>query len=211
MARHKWTKEELEFLRDVYPYYENKEISKMVKEKFGFEVTDKQLGNARKNNDLPKKVIPNSGCYRKGDEPWNKGKGMSDEVREKVKGSWFKKGDIPKNHKPVGSTRIDTDGYKLIKIAEPNKWALYHRYLYEKTHGIKLAKNEAVIFADGDRSNFDIDNLVKVNRKNLLYLNNNNLIFDDPDLTKAGVNVSRVAEKIFDLKKGGLNETKTSL
>lgn len=202
MVRHIWTKEELDFLREVYPYYPNKEIAEMLKDKFGFEVTDKQLANARKNNDLPKKAIPNSGCFRKGDAPWNKGKGMSEEIREKVKGTWFKKGEIPKNHRPIGSTRIDNkDGYKLIKIAEPNKWALYHRYLYEKAHGVKLAKNEAVIFADGDRSNFDIDNLVKVNRTNLLYLNNNSLIFDDPDLTKAGVNVSKVAEKIFDLKR----------
>lgn len=201
MARHKWTEEELEFLREVYPYYPNKEIAEMIKEKFGFEVTDKQLANARKNNDLPKKAIPNSGCYRKGDVPWNKGKGMSEEVKEKVKKTWFKKGEIPKNHRPVGSTRITVDGYTEIKIAEPNKWALYHRYIYEKAHGVKLAKNEAVIFVDGDKSNFDIDNLVKVSRANLLYLNNNDLIFDDPELTKTGVNVSKVAEKIFNLKR----------
>lgn len=201
MARHIWTEEELEFLREVYPYYPNKEIIKMIKEKFGIEVTDKQLGNARKNNDLPKKTIPNSGCYRKGDVPWNKGKGMSDEIREKVKGTWFKKGQIPKNHKPVGSTRIDTDGYKLIKIAEPNKWVLYHRHLYERAHGENLKKNEAIIFADGNKLNFDIDNLVKVSRANLLYLNNKKLIFDDPELTKTGVNVSKVAEKIVKLER----------
>lgn len=202
MARHKWTEEELEFLREVYPYYPNKEIAEMLKDKFGFEVTDKQLANARKNNDLPKKAIPNSGCYRKGDVPWNKDRKMPEETKKKLEKTWFKKGEIPKNHRPIGSTRIDNkDGYMMIKIAEPNKWALYHRYLYEKAHGVKLAKNEAVIFADGDRSNFDIDNLVKVNRTNLLYLNNNSLIFDDPDLTKAGVNVSKVAEKIFDLKR----------
>lgn len=201
MARHIWTEEEIEFIREIYPYYENKEISKMVKDKFGFEVSAGNLQNVRSKYKIPKKVIPNSGCYRKGDVSWNKGKGMSEEVKEKVKKTWFKKGEIPKNHRPVGSTRITVDGYTEIKIAEPNRWALYHRYLYEKAYGVKLAKNETVIFADGDRSNFDIDNLVKVNRANLLYLNNNSLIFDDPDLTKAGVNVSKVAVKIFDLKR----------
>lgn len=201
MAVHKWSEEEIEFIRKIYPFYENKEISKMVKEKFGFEVSATNLLNVRHNYKIPKKVIPNSGCYRKGDVPWNKGREMSEEVREKVKGTWFKKGEIPKNHRPVGSTRITVDGYTEIKIAEPKRWQLYHRYLYEKTHGEKLKKNEAVIFADGDKSNFEIDNLVKVNRTNLLYLNNNNLIFDDPELTKTGVNVSKVAEKIFDLKR----------
>ena len=201
MARHKWTEEEIEFIREIYPYYENKEISKMVKDKFGFDVSARNLLNVRHKYKFPKKSIPNSGCYRKGDVPWNKGKGMSEEVKEKVKGTWFKKGEIPKNHRPIGSTRVSVDGYKLIKIAEPNKWALYHRHLWEKTHGEKLSKNEVVIFADGDKSNFDIDNLVKVSRSNLLYLNNKKLIFDDPELTKTGVNVSKVAEKINELER----------
>lgn len=201
MARHIWTVEEIEFIREIYPYHENKEISKMVKDKFGFDVSARNLLNVRHKHKFPKKAIPNSGCYRKGDVPWNKGKGMSEEVKEKVKKTWFKKGEIPKNHRPVGSTRITVDGYTEIKIAEPKRWQLYHRYLYEKTHGVKLKKNEAVIFADGDKSNFDIDNLVKVSRANLLYLNNNDLIFDDPELTKTGVNVSKVAEKIFDFKR----------
>lgn len=201
MTRHIWTEEEIEFVREVYPYHENKEISKMVKEKFGFDVSTRNLQNVRNKYKIPKKVIPNSGCYRKGDEPWNKGKRMSDEVREKVKGTWFKKGQVPKNHKPVGSTRIDRDGYKLIKIAEPNKWIVYSRYVYEKAHGEKLKKNEAIIFADGNKLNFDIDNLVKVSRANLLYLNNKKLIFDDPELTKTGVNVSKVAEKIIKLER----------
>lgn len=211
MAVHRWKEEEIEFVREVYPYHENKEISKMVKEKFGFDVSTRNLQNVRNKYKIPKKVISNSGCYKKGDEPWNKGREMSDEVREKVKGTWLKKGQIPKNHKPVGSTRIDRDGYKLIKIAEPNKWALYHRHLYEKAHGEKLKKNEAVIFADGDKSNFDIDNLVKVSRANLLYINKNKMIFDDSELTKTGVNVSKVVEKINNLEKGELDETKTSL
>lgn len=211
MAVHKWSEEEIEFIREIYPYHENKEISKMVKDKFGFDVSARNLLNVRHKHKFPKKAIPNSGCYRKGDVPWNKGKGMSDETREKVKKTWFKKGEIPKNHRPVGSTRITVDGYTEIKIAEPNRWALYHRHLYEVEHGEKLKKNEAVIFADGDKSNFDINNLVKVSRANLLYLNNKKLIFDDPELTKTGVNVSKVVEKINNLEKGGLNETKTSI
>lgn len=201
MARHVWSEEEISFLREVYPHYPNREIAKMLKDKFGIEISKRNLMNVKNRYNIPNKVIPNSGCYRKGEIPWNKGKGMSDEIREKVKGTWFKKGQIPQNHRPVGSTRIDRDGYKLIKIAEPNKWRVYSRYIYEKTHGIKLKDDEAIIFADGDKSNFDIDNLVKVNRANLLYLNNKKLIFDDPELTKTGVNVSKVAEKIKELER----------
>lgn len=196
MAVHKWTEEEIEFVRKVYPYYPNKEISKMVKDKFGFEASARNLLNVRHKYKIPHKVIPNPGNYQKGETPWNKGRKMSDETREKVKKTWFKKGMIAQNRKPIGSTRITKDGYTEIKVADPNKWVLYHRYLYEETHGEKLTKNDAIIFADGDQTNFDIDNLVKVSRANLLYLNNKKLIFDNPELTKTGVNVSKVAEKI---------------
>lgn len=201
MARHVWSEEEIEFLKEIYPYYPNREIAKMLKDKFGIEVTDRQLANARNNNGLPKKVIPNFGIYKKGKVAWNKGKKMPEETKAKVKKTWFKKGRIPENHKPVGSTRVTVDGYKEIKVAEPNKWQIYSRYVYEKAHGEKLTKSDAIIFADGNKSNFDLDNLVKVSRANLLYLNNNKLIFDDPELTKTGVNVSKVAEKIYQLER----------
>lgn len=199
MPRHRWTEEEIEFIRKIYPYYENKEISKMVKNKFGFDVSARNLINAKTIYKMPDKVIPNSGRLQKGVVPWNKGKRMSDETKKKLKNTFFKKGQTI-NNRPIGSTRLGNDGYLVIKIEEPNKWQLYQRYVYEKAHGVKLAKNEAVIFADGDRSNFDIDNLIKVSKANLCYLNSNNLIFDDPELTKVGVTVSKVAEKINERK-----------
>lgn len=213
MAVHKWSEEEINFLREIYPHYPNKEVIEMLKKKFGIEISRRNLLNVKNRYNIPNKVIPNSGCYRKGKEPWNKGKTMSEETKAKVKKTWFKKGQIPKNHKPVGSTRVTVDGYKEIKVAEPNKWALYHRHLWERTHGEKLSKSEVVIFADGDKTNFDIDNLIKVSRANLLYLNNKKLIFDDPELTKTGVNTSKVAEKIRQRERenGGLDETKTSI
>ena len=201
MAVHKWSEEEIEFIRKIYPYYENKEISKMVKEKFGFDVSTGNLQNVKNKYKIPKKVIPNSGCFKKGDEPWNKGKGMSDEVREKVKGTWFKKGQKSHNHRPLGSTRITVDGYTEIKIAEPNRWVLYHRHLYERAHGEKLKKSDAIIFADGDKTNFAIENLVKVSRANLLYINKNKLIFENSELTKSGVNVSKIVEKVNALER----------
>ena len=201
MARHVWSEEEINFLRENYPHYPNKEVIEMLEEKFGIEISRRNLLNVKHRYNIPDKAIPNSGRYKKGHTTWNKGKKMSDETKEKVKKTWFKKGMIAQNRKPIGSTRVSVDGYKLIKIAEPNKWALYHRHLWEKTHGEKLSKNEVVIFADGDKTNFDIDNLVKVSRSNLLYLNNNKLIFDDPELTKTGVNVSKVAERINELER----------
>ncbi len=199
MPRHRWTEEKIEFIRKIYPYYENKEISKMVKNKFGFDVSARNLINAKTIYKMPDKAIPNSGRLQKGVVPWNKGKRMSDETKKKLKNTFFKKGQTI-NNRPIGSTRLGNDGYLVIKIEEPNKWQLYQRYAYEKAHGEKLATKDAIIFADGDKTNFGIDNLIKVSKANLCYLNSNNLIFDDPKLTKVGVTVSKVAEKINERK-----------
>ncbi|MFR7349483.1 hypothetical protein [Peptoniphilus sp.] len=201
MAYHKWTEEEVEFIRKVYPHYPNKIIIVMIKEKFGFDITDNNLSNVKNTNGIPHKVISNSGCFKKGFIPWNKGIKMSEDEKEKSKATWFKKGNKPHNTLQVGSTRITKDGYKEIKVAEPNKWMLYQRYLYEKIHDEKLSKDDTIIFADGDKSNFDIDNLVKVSRSTLLVLNRNNLIYDDKELTKVGVSVGKLLDKANKRKK----------
>lgn len=195
--RHSWTEEEIEFIREKYPYHTNQEIVEMITEKFGFKTSRDQLLNLRKKHKMPHKKILNSGCFKKGLIPHNKGKKMREETREKLSKTWFQKGNLPHTYKPVGSTRISRDGYKYIKIADPNEWELYHRYLWEKAHEEKVKSDEVVIFADKDKSNFAIDNLIKIKRVNLLYLNRKDLIFEDKDLTKVAVNISRLDEQIF--------------
>ena len=44
----------------------------------------------------------------------------------------FAKGNVPPNHRPVGSERISKDGYIEVKVAEPNKWRLKQRVVYEE-------------------------------------------------------------------------------
>lgn len=197
MAYHKWTEEEIEYIRSIYPYYQNKVIVEMVKAKLGIDVNPVDIKNLRLRYDLPHKVIPNAGCFKKGIPPWNKGRKMPEEVKKKSMATWFKKGGKPQNTLEVGSTRITKDGYKEIKIAEPNKWKLYQRYLYEKAHDEELTSNDTIIFADGDKSNFDIDNLVKVSRSTLLVLNRNGLIYNDKDLTKVGVGIGKVLDTAY--------------
>ena len=108
----------------------------------------------------------------------------------------FKKGNIPHNHREIGSTRLNADGYIMIKIAEPNKWQLLQRYVWEKENGRKLLKNECVIFLDGNKENFEPDNLMAIKRSELARVNKNHRITDDPELTRAGINVERVKEII---------------
>jgi hypothetical protein len=98
--------------------------------------------------------------FPKGNVPWNKGmKGIAFGGKE----TRFKKGTVPHNHKSVASERIDEDGYTYIKIQEPRKWVLKHRYIYEQHHGT-LEPHMIVTFIDKNISNFSIDNLEAITK-----------------------------------------------
>ena len=49
-----------------------------------------------------------------------------------------------------------------------------------------------IIFADGNKKNFNIENLILVSRKELAVLNKNNLIKNDIELTNIGVTIAKV-------------------
>ena len=191
-----WRKhpEMVEFMMNFIPGHEESEIRAEFLEKFGIELTESQIGNFKHKYHV--KSGTNGGRFKKGQKAHNKGKKVSAETYRKVKPTMFKKGNIPHNHREIGSTRIDTDGYIMIKIAEPNKWQLLQRYVWEKENGRKLQKNECVIFLDGNKENFDSDNLMAIKRSELARVNQNHRVTNDKDLTKAGVYIEMIKERI---------------
>ena len=70
---------------------------------------------------------------------------------------------------PIGTEYIKPDGMVLLKV-DKNKWIYKQRYIYEKYHNIKLKDDEYIIFLDGDRTNFNIDNLKLLTRQEASYL-----------------------------------------
>lgn len=68
-------------------------------------------------------------------------------------------------HRSVGDFQ-EKKGYLRIKVAEPNKWMQYQRYLWEKATG-KSAEGKFVIFLDGNNRNFALENLECVTRGEL--------------------------------------------
>ncbi len=95
--------------------------------------------------------------------------------------------------KEIGSEKIHK-GYVYIKVAQPDKYKMKHRYIYENTYG-KIPDDFSVIFADGNRRNFDIDNLILVKKRELLIMKNNHLIYDDKELTKTGIIIAQLIDK----------------
>lgn len=101
--------------------------------------------------------------FQKGHVPENKGKKMAPEVYEKVKGTMFQKGHAPVNHRPVGSERITRDGYVEIKVAEPGKWRLKHRMVWEETNG-PIPPGYNIQFRNKNRQDLRLENLYLIAR-----------------------------------------------
>lgn len=111
----------------------------------------------------------------------------------------FSKGDMPPNLRPVGSRRQDRDGYWLEKL-ESGKWEFVHRVIWENTNG-PIPDGHAVIFKDQNSNNLNIDNLILVNRSELLILNRHDLLSDEAVITEVGLNVAKLIDKTNKVKK----------
>ena len=200
-AVHIWSNEEKEYLAEITPGKHYKEIQELMKNKFNLEFTMNQIKGAIWRYKLNTGF---TGRFQKGDIPFNKGKSqkdyMSAESIEKTKKTRFKKGQSPINWRPVGSERITNDGYTEIKIAEPNVWKLKHLVVWEKENG-PIPKGHALVFADGDKTNISLDNLLLVTRHQLLIMNNNKLIKNNSEVTKTGVLIAKVLIKANERRK----------
>ena len=66
---------------------------------------------------------------------------------------------------------------------------------------MKVPFGQAIIFGDGDKTNFSIENLICVSRKELRVLNKFGLIKNDVELTKTGLNVAKIRIKLAELRR----------
>ena len=137
-----------------------------------------------------------NGHFQPKHTPFNKG--------QKGLGGWeptqFKKGSRPANYKPVGTERVNGDDYVDIKVLDPNKWKGKHVIIWEAHNG-PVPIGFVILFGDSDRRNFDINNLLLVSRKQLVMLNKKRLIQSDADLTRTGIIVADIYQKLSDRKR----------
>ncbi len=191
--RRKYSLEQADFIKANAKGLPNQILTDLFNERFGTDIPMKKIKAFKKNHCLSSGL---DGRFLKGSVPPNKGK--------KGVGGWeptqFKKGNRPVNYKPVGSERIDTYGYVGVKVADPNVWQFKHRLLWEEHHG-PVPIGHVVIFADSDKLNVTIENLLLVSRKQLAILNKRGLIQSDADLTRTGIIIADVIAKAHSLKK----------
>ncbi|MDQ0269964.1 HNH endonuclease [Cytobacillus purgationiresistens] len=175
------------------------EIAKMINDKFSLVITSRQIRNYKKNHGLKSNI---STTFKKGSIPANKGKkGLYNVGGNRTS---FKPGQKARNYKPIGSERTDRDGYVLIKVQDDGpwhkRWRLKHTVVWEEVNG-PVPNSHCLIFLDQDKQNISLDNLQLITRSQLARLNQNNLISDDPDITKTGIIMAEIYSKIGERKK----------
>lgn len=142
--------------------------------------------------------------------PWNKG--VTGWCAEGCKATQFKPGNRPWRWHPVGTERINADGYIEVKFADvpgPNslRWRCKHLLLWESVHG-PMPEHHAVVFINGDKRDIRLDNLELITRAELL-ARNSWLTKYPPDL-RAVIQLRGVLNRIINKKKRGNHEESTS-
>lgn len=197
----RYTDEQRKFLIDNNYMRTGIELSDLFYDKFGIRLTKQNIKYFRTNNKLNSGL---TGRFGKGHKAHNKGKKWSEYMSSQGQinslKTTFKKGQMPHNYRSVGSERITKDGYVEIKIADPDKWQLKHRFIYEQKYG-KIKKGYNLIFLDSNKQNLELSNLKLVSKAEDLVMNNNKLFSTDKDITNTGTLIANVICKTNELLK----------
>lgn len=197
MANKIFSEDEKQWLIDFIPGHTTEETTDAFNKKFNRNMKISQIRSFRKNRKI---LCGISYRFKPGQKSWNKGRKLTEEEKSKLKDTWFKKGSKPINTHPVGTILKNKNHWK-IKIAEPNKWEAYARYVYKQHYGCTLSKNTLIIHLDSNEDNNYIDNLAAVTKSELCRLNYEHLISTDPDITRAGIALVRLNMEITEKSK----------
>lgn len=155
------------------------------------------------------------GRFEKGHPAHNKGmtwdeQGIPPEVQERMRRTCFKEGNVPDRPggwvKPVGFERETKDGYIEVKVRDSREsgpqpqvpggfncnYRMKHRVVWEAANGRPVPPGAQIVFADGDRRNFDPANLVAVPRELWAVISRKDIPFWDAESLGAAQNVARL-------------------
>lgn len=151
----------------------SKELADLVREHFKIEVTARDIRSFKRNNGICSHIhVAPPAFYANS----------------------YKKGRDPDNCCDVGEIRSH-GGMLYKKVAMPNKWVALHRLVWEEHHG-PMPSGSRIVFLDGNPMNCNIENLGTVSASEHVYLNCKRLRFKEPELTKTGVAIAKLASQI---------------
>ena len=107
----------------------------------------------------------------------------------------FASGHIPPATLPIGTERIDYRGDVFVKVSirgKEREKGKHKKVIEWKKHGGSLNDDDIIIFLDGNRKNFDIDNLLPIPRKVFLYLTREQLLTEHREINLAIINYANL-------------------
>ena len=213
VARLFYTPEMDEFFKSFVPGHSELEITDEFERRFDIRLRRAQLKNRMRYLRLKQGI--NTGQFRKGQPAYNKGMKQTDfmsaEAIERTKATRFQKGQEPHNAKGfgIGRERVDKDGYIQVKVKlhsnTDGRWNNYrykHVLIWEKEHGCHIPPKTAIIFADGNKRNFDSNNLVAVPRRILMIINRHRIPYFDRTSLEAAMKIAEIKMKANELELG---------
>ncbi len=200
---HRYTEEELAYIREIAPGKSHKEITEALNRRFSLDLSVSAVKACLERYSIR---TGRTGRFEPGSIPANKGKKMKPEAYEKCAPTMFKKGDTPINHKPIGTISVRHNykrGQMFVyeKVAEPNVWRMKHVLEWEKHNG-PVPKGKIIIFADGDPLNTDIGNLVMIDRSQNAVMNRWGIRGSDKGSMEAAAKVASLKSQIAKRKRG---------
>lgn len=186
--RRPWSDEEIALLRRDYPHKPTDELARAFgrkvyvvyskAKKLGLNKTAEYLASPAACRLRRGDNVGAAYRFKKGQAPANKGLRRPGWSRGRMRETQFKRGQLPKNYLPIGSLRVNSDGYLDRKISEtgygPRDWKSVHRIVWEEAHGPVPAAH-AVAFKSGRRtadvSKITLDALELVTRQELMLRN----------------------------------------
>ena len=191
------TEEQHQYLLSIIKGHTTKECAELLNKEFNLNLRASQMRAYFKNHHLTNGVVTR---FCKGHVPQNKGtKVTSPEVLAKCSRTWFKKGQKTHNQVSVGTEIIDSDGYRKVKIAEPNVWKFKHRLVWEQYRG-EIPAGKMITFINGDRKDCSIDNLIMIDQQINSILNKINAKARSPEIVAVVSDIVQIKNKLKELK-----------
>ena len=173
-----WSPVEISYLKSNYEHTRNSELSKIMgrstrqlyymANRLKLHKSKAIIADMAREKAIDPDFPFRQHIFKKGQVAYNKGLKQADymsaEAIERTKKTRFQKGHKPANMTEIGTKIKDTDGYEIIKVANPSTWEYTHRYLW-KQHNGDIPKDHIVRFKDGDKTHITIDNLELISLK----------------------------------------------
>ena len=186
MTRKLWTAVEIAVLTELYPYTRAQDIAERIGRttqqvftkawhlglKKSREAIARMACQAMANPDHPGRRTQ----FQKGDDPWNKGThyragGRSAETQFKA---GTRQGRASILWMPIGSERVRSDGYLERKLTDTGvtrrDFVCIHHIIWREA-GREIPPGHALIFKDGNKRNFALENLELISRADLMRRN----------------------------------------